>query len=42
MLIAPLLTKVKEWKQLKYPLPDEWTAKCVYPYNSILFSSKKG
>lgn len=35
-------TLVKEWKQLKCSSPGEWTTKCVYPYNGILFSSKKG
>ena len=41
MIIAALFTTVKQWKQPKCPLMDEWINRMWYGHNGILFGLKK-
>ena len=41
MLIAALFTIAKTWKQLKYPLTDEWIKKMWYIYTMEYYSAIK-
>ena len=41
MLTAVLFTIAKKWKSSQCSSTNEWTTKCLYPYNEILFCYKK-
>lgn len=41
MLIAALLFTAPNWKQPKYLTAGDYINNLVYPYNGLLFSSKK-
>ena len=41
MFIAALFTVAKTWKQLKYPLAEEWIKKMWYIYTMEYYSAIK-